>query len=261
MLRTLILQIGPQHPETQHVAVSHHGLRLVKRISNGDLIILETLPLEDIVSVNSARAGVCVLQIASGVRLPFHTNRAPQLAEMISRYIRLVSANLVLSAVERNALVHDQLAMVGAEIITARRASQPVTRQPRATPSVNCISSEWSYVLANASSFVGFFSLSFSLLFRRWRTSESAIHYRTPRSIFLFFYIPSSLTAVARYRLNIRMSSLKIFECSLLADVHFYRRRIIIHLKNLLCISILPSKHADLKENVSSSRRDLDIFS
>lgn len=73
------------------MAVSHHGLRLVKRTPNGDLIILETLPLEDIVSVNSSRAGVCVLQIASGVRLPLHTNRAPQLAEMIGRYIRLVS--------------------------------------------------------------------------------------------------------------------------------------------------------------------------
>lgn len=84
-------QIGPQHPETQHVAISHHGLRLIKRTANGDLIILETLPLEEIVSVNSSRAGVCVLQIASGVRLPLHTNRAPQLAEMIGRYIRLVS--------------------------------------------------------------------------------------------------------------------------------------------------------------------------
>lgn len=87
----MLSQIGPQHPETQHVAISHHGLRLIKRTPNGDLIILETLPLEDIVSVNSSRAGVCVLQIASGVRLPLHTNRAPQLAEMIGKYIRLVS--------------------------------------------------------------------------------------------------------------------------------------------------------------------------
>jgi len=71
--------------------VSHHGLRLIKRTPNGDLIILETLPLEDIVSVNSSRTGVCMLQIASGVRLPFHTKRAPQLADMISRYIKLVS--------------------------------------------------------------------------------------------------------------------------------------------------------------------------
>jgi len=78
------------------MAVSHHGLRLLKRTLNGDLIILETLPLEDIVSVNSSRQGVCVLQIASGVRLPLHTNRAPQLAEMIGRYIRLVSAILSL---------------------------------------------------------------------------------------------------------------------------------------------------------------------
>lgn len=87
-------QIGPQHPETQHVAVSHHGLRLIKRTTNGDLMILETLPLEDIVSVNSVRSGVCVLQISSGVRLPLHTNRAPQLAEMIAKYIRLVSESI-----------------------------------------------------------------------------------------------------------------------------------------------------------------------
>lgn len=78
------------------MAVSHHGLRLIKRTLNGDLIILETLPLEDIVSVNSSRSGMCVLQIASGVRLPLHTNRAPQLAEMIGRYIRLVSVTLPL---------------------------------------------------------------------------------------------------------------------------------------------------------------------
>ncbi|KAG5317858.1 MYO15 protein, partial [Pseudoatta argentina] len=88
--RIFPVSIGPQHPETQHVAVSHHGLRLIKRTLNGDLIILETLPLEDIVSVNSSRPGVCVLQIASGVRLPLHTNRAPQLTEMIGKYIRLI---------------------------------------------------------------------------------------------------------------------------------------------------------------------------
>ncbi|XP_014481805.1 PREDICTED: unconventional myosin-XV isoform X1 [Dinoponera quadriceps] len=88
--RIFPVSVGPQHPETQHVAVSHHGLRLIKRTPNGDLIILETLPLEDIVSVNSSRSGVCVLQVASGVRLPLHTNRAPQLAEMIGRYIRLI---------------------------------------------------------------------------------------------------------------------------------------------------------------------------
>ncbi|XP_076381481.1 unconventional myosin 10A isoform X2 [Megalopta genalis] len=88
--RIFPVSIGPQHPETQHVAVSHHGLRLVKRTPQGDLVILETLPLEDIVSVSSPRAGVCVMQIASGVRLPLHTNRAPQLTEMISNYIRLV---------------------------------------------------------------------------------------------------------------------------------------------------------------------------
>ncbi|XP_076621995.1 unconventional myosin 10A isoform X4 [Colletes latitarsis] len=88
--RIFPVSIGPQHPETQHVAVSHHGLRLIKRTTNGDLVILETLPLEDIVSVSSPRVGVCVMQIASGVRLPLHTNRAPQLTEMINTYIRLI---------------------------------------------------------------------------------------------------------------------------------------------------------------------------
>lgn len=98
------------------MAVSHHGLRLIKRTPNGDLVILETLPLEDIVSVNSSRAGVCVLQIASGIRLPLHTNRAPQLAEMISKYIRLVSAPNLVSLphlVESSALIRDQLAVNG----------------------------------------------------------------------------------------------------------------------------------------------------
>lgn len=71
--------------------MSHHGLRLIKRTSNGELVILETLPLEDIVSVGSARSGVCTLTISSGVRLPLHTTRAPQLAEMISNFIRVVS--------------------------------------------------------------------------------------------------------------------------------------------------------------------------
>lgn len=104
-----MLQIGPQHPETQHVAISHHGLRLIKRTPNGDLIILETLPLEDIVSVNSSRAGVCVLQIASGVRLPLHTNRAPQLAEMIGRYIRLVSGGETFLSFSLNTFVRPRL--------------------------------------------------------------------------------------------------------------------------------------------------------
>ncbi|XP_024944481.1 uncharacterized protein LOC107271471 isoform X3 [Cephus cinctus] len=87
--RIFPVSIGPQHPEAQHVAVSHHGLRLIKRTPSGDLSILETLALEDIVSVGSVRAGVCTLQISSGVRLPLHTSRAPQLAEMIDKYIRM----------------------------------------------------------------------------------------------------------------------------------------------------------------------------
>lgn len=85
------LQIGPQNPDVQHIAVSHHGLRLIKRSPNGDLTILETLPLEDIITVQTTRSGVCTLQISSGVRLPLHTNRALQLAEMIGKYIRSVS--------------------------------------------------------------------------------------------------------------------------------------------------------------------------
>ena len=85
------LQIGPQHPDVQHIAVSHHGIRLLKRLANGDLTILETIPLEDIVSVSNSRTGVCSVQVLSGVRLPLHTNRAPQLAEMISKYVRQVS--------------------------------------------------------------------------------------------------------------------------------------------------------------------------
>ncbi|KAK0170258.1 hypothetical protein PV328_010838 [Microctonus aethiopoides] len=88
--RIFPVSIGPQHPEAQHVAVSHHGLRLLKRTISGELIILETLSLEDIVSVSSTRSGVCTLAISSGVRLPLHTTRAPQLAEMISNYIRMI---------------------------------------------------------------------------------------------------------------------------------------------------------------------------
>ncbi|OXU27998.1 hypothetical protein TSAR_007655 [Trichomalopsis sarcophagae] len=87
--RIFPVSIGPQQPDVQHVAVSHHGLRLIKRSNSGDLIILETLPLEEIVSVNSSRPGVCTLQVASGVRLPLHTNRATQLADMIAKYIRM----------------------------------------------------------------------------------------------------------------------------------------------------------------------------
>ncbi|KAK0083093.1 hypothetical protein PV325_009335 [Microctonus aethiopoides] len=90
--RIFPVSIGPQHPEAQHVAVSHHGLRLLKRTISGELIILETLSLEDIVSVSSTRSGVCTLAISSGVRLPLHTTRAPQLAEMISNYIRMPHA-------------------------------------------------------------------------------------------------------------------------------------------------------------------------
>ena len=45
-----------------------------------------------------------------------------------------------------------------------------VTRQPRATPSVNCVSSEWSYMLANAS----FFLCSFCAL----RKESTTYHQR-----------------------------------------------------------------------------------
>ncbi|XP_046586212.1 unconventional myosin-XV isoform X1 [Neodiprion lecontei] len=88
--RIFPVSIGPQHPEAQHVAVSHHGVRLIKRTTSGDLVILETLLLEDIVGVGPTRSGVCSLQLSSGVRLPLHTNRAPQLGEMISKYIRSI---------------------------------------------------------------------------------------------------------------------------------------------------------------------------
>ncbi|XP_048509561.1 uncharacterized protein LOC105693576 isoform X2 [Athalia rosae] len=88
--RIFPVSIGPQHPEAQHVAVSHHGLRLLKRAPSGDLKILETLLLEDIVAVGPTRSGVCSLQLSSGVRLPLHTSRAPQLGEMINKYVRSI---------------------------------------------------------------------------------------------------------------------------------------------------------------------------
>ncbi|XP_058797715.1 unconventional myosin-XV [Phymastichus coffea] len=88
--RIFPVSIGPQHPDVQHIAVSHHGLRLVKRSNSGELVILDTLPLEEVVSASCQRAGVCTLQVASGVRLPLHTNRAAQLADMISKYVRMV---------------------------------------------------------------------------------------------------------------------------------------------------------------------------
>jgi len=84
-----------------------------------------------------------MLQIASGVRLPFHTKRAPQLADMISRYVKLVSGKAAKACT--SVLVRSQLAMIaGTEIITAWRT----------TPSVNCVSSERPRVLADASAFV-----------------------------------------------------------------------------------------------------------
>ncbi|XP_023316209.1 unconventional myosin-XV isoform X2 [Trichogramma pretiosum] len=88
--RIFPVSVGPQHPDVQHVAVSHHGIRLINRNNNGELIILETIPLEDIVSVSSQRAGVCILQVASGIKLPLHTIRAAQLADMIAKYVSIV---------------------------------------------------------------------------------------------------------------------------------------------------------------------------
>ncbi|EFN63513.1 Myosin-XV [Camponotus floridanus] len=128
--RIFPVSIGPQHPETQHVAISHHGLRLIKRTPNGDLIILETLPLEDIVSVNSSRAGVCVLQIASGVRLPLHTNRAPQLAEMIGKYIRLREPRMLRGPADGGALDPDIRLPKGHR----RRAALSEVLRPRESP-------------------------------------------------------------------------------------------------------------------------------
>ncbi|KAJ8681733.1 hypothetical protein QAD02_017525 [Eretmocerus hayati] len=98
--RIFPVSVGPQHPDVQHVAVSHHGVRLIKRSNSGELIILETLPLEDIVSVGCQRAGVCTVQVVSGVRLPLHTNRATQLADMIGRYVRMASLIAIKTANE-----------------------------------------------------------------------------------------------------------------------------------------------------------------
>ncbi|XP_023288541.1 unconventional myosin-XV [Orussus abietinus] len=153
--RIFPVSIGPQHPEAQHVAVSHHGLRLIKRTSTGDLTILETLPLEDIVSVGAVRAGVCTLQISSGVRLPLHTHRAPQLAEMIGKYIQLSqlvtlsvlfleilqfhSTNAVFEAdigqqffpaSNRNGFLMSSLSSIGANQLKLLRNHQPTSRIP-----------------------------------------------------------------------------------------------------------------------------------
>ncbi|XP_018313717.1 unconventional myosin-XV isoform X2 [Mycetomoellerius zeteki] len=151
--RIFPVSIGPQHPETQHVAVSHHGLRLVKRTLNGDLIILETLPLEDIVSVNSSRPGVCVLQIASGVRLPLHTNRAPQLTEMIGKYIRLIDQKPHLQRInhhenhvsqitktiqsQANHTNHSQLHNHSNHVISEHENHVPIGRVPNHVSAVN----------------------------------------------------------------------------------------------------------------------------
>ncbi|XP_011310328.1 unconventional myosin-XV [Fopius arisanus] len=88
--RIFPVSIGPQQPDAEHVAISHSGLKLLKRHMSGELVILETLTLEDIVSVGSSKPSLCTLTISSGVRLPLHTSRAPQLAEMIANYIRVV---------------------------------------------------------------------------------------------------------------------------------------------------------------------------
>lgn len=45
---------------------------------------------------------------------------------------------------------HQLAATIGLEILTAR-ILRNVTRQPRPTPSINRVSTEWSYMLANAS--------------------------------------------------------------------------------------------------------------
>lgn len=59
-------------------------------------------------------------------------------------------------AIEPQAIAQVQLATIGLEILTARYALCNATRQPGATPSVNCVSSEWSYMLANAFSHCSF---------------------------------------------------------------------------------------------------------
>jgi myosin-15 len=80
---------GHQHPGVQHLAVSHSGVRLVRREkgpSEDSLQVLDTFSFEEIAETCVPKGSAVQLVLTNGVRFLLYSHRANQIHSMIEKY-------------------------------------------------------------------------------------------------------------------------------------------------------------------------------
>ncbi|XP_064096637.1 unconventional myosin-XV-like isoform X2 [Macrobrachium nipponense] len=77
--------------EVELIAVSHSGVRLVKR-EHSHLTVINTYSFEEIEEVDSPREGTLRLVLAVGGRITLYTPRSRQIATMVSKYMSSVQS-------------------------------------------------------------------------------------------------------------------------------------------------------------------------
>ncbi|XP_046399408.1 unconventional myosin-XV isoform X2 [Ischnura elegans] len=81
---------GHQNPNVQHLAVSHSGIRLIRReksLPNDYLQVLDTITFDDVVETSVPKGSSIQLILQSGGRMVFYTHRANQIRSMIEKFI------------------------------------------------------------------------------------------------------------------------------------------------------------------------------
>ncbi|XP_059488254.1 unconventional myosin-XV isoform X5 [Neocloeon triangulifer] len=79
-----------QNPDVKHLAVSHSGIRLIRReksIPNDYLQVLDTFSFDEIAETSIVKGSALQIVLTSGTRYVFFTQRAIQIRNMIERYI------------------------------------------------------------------------------------------------------------------------------------------------------------------------------
>ncbi|GLH06473.1 Unconventional myosin IC [Gryllus bimaculatus] len=81
---------GHQHPAVQHLAVSHSGVRLIRReksVPEDYLQVLDTFSFDEIAETSVPKGCAVQIVLSSGSRILLYTQRANQICSMIEKYI------------------------------------------------------------------------------------------------------------------------------------------------------------------------------
>ncbi|XP_065335143.1 unconventional myosin-XV isoform X4 [Cloeon dipterum] len=79
-----------QNPDVKHLAVSHSGIRLIRReksIPNDYLQVLDTFNFDEVAETSTVKGNALQIILTSGTRFVFYTHRAIQIRNMIERYM------------------------------------------------------------------------------------------------------------------------------------------------------------------------------